>query len=402
MTSSTDLLSLFVPLTTADREQAERIARLQVTDEEATRVYRNTLAVLATAQYLKMLDIDSDLEASYSFNPAVQLVADMADLYIPETRRCIECRSVHPGESRVYIPEEVWEDRLGFVIVQINDNGTRADLLGFVTEVSIEQLPLSYLHPLDELVDVIEDTPTLVTVLSDWLQGKVSEAWRTLTEIAQPPIDNLRPTFRHRSFTQNNELAQRISRLYSEQYRSSLEGEGLRHRIQQLYSQQSGAASEKVVHPLIAQIVRGEKDISEFAAIEALVHLVQNTLDATIQVKAAELLWMLEPEYPATGVWRILDQGLKLEVHPLALMVAVLPRQDGRLLVLARTYSLQQPYMPTGITLSGLDEVGNDFFAVQSRRQDNYIQYYFVGDYEDSFSLQMSLGASKLTENFQL
>ena len=152
----------------------------------------------------------------------------------------------------------------------------------------------------------------------------------------------------------------------------------------------------------MAQSVRGKKDISESEAIEALIHLVQNTLDTKIQVKAAELLWMVEPEHPATGAWRILDQGLKLEGHPLALMVAVLPRRDGRLLVLARTYSLQQPYVPTGITLSGLDEVGNDFFAVQSRRQHNYIQYYFVGDYKDSFSLQMSLGASKLAENFQL
>ena len=402
MVSSTDLLSLFIPLTAADRERAERIARLQVTVEEATRVYRNILAVLATAQYLKMLDIDSDLDASYSFNPAVQLVTDMADLYIPEARRRLECRSVHPGEHSVYISEEVWDDRLGFVIVQVNDNGTRADLLGFVPKVTVEHLQLSYLRPLDELVDVIEDAPTLVTVLSDWLRGQVSETWRTLTEIAQPPVDSLRPNFRHRSFTQSNGLAQRISRLYSEQYRSSLEGEGLRQRIQQLYSKQSGATSEKVVHSRMSQVVRGEKDISESEAIGALVHLVQNTLDATIQVKAAELLWMLEPEHPVTGAWRILDLGLRLEGHPLALLVAILPRRDGRLLVLARTYPIQQSYLPIGMTLSGLDEAGNDFFAVQSRRQYNYIQYYFVGDYEDSFSLQMSLGASKLVESFKL
>ena len=402
MTSSTDLRSLFIPLTAADREQAERLARLQVTVEEATQVYRNALAVLATAQYLKMLDIDSDLEASYSFNPAVQLVADMADLYIPEVRRRIECRSVHPGEDSVYVPEEVWEDRLGFVIVQVKDDGTRADLLGFVPEVSVEQLSLSYLHPLDGLVDVIEDAPTLVTILSNWLRGKVSEAWRTLTEIAQPSANKWSPAFRHRSLPQNNELAQQIGRHYSERHRVSLEGEGLRQRIQQLYSEQSGSASEKAAHPLMAQIVRGEKEISESETIEALVHLVQNTLDVKIQIKAAELLWMLAPEHPATGAWRILDQGLKLEGYPLALMVAVLPRRDGRLLVLARTYSLESSYLPIGTTLSGLDEAGNDFFAVQSRRQDNYIQYYFVGDYKDSFSLQMSLGASKLAENFQL
>ena len=170
----------------------------------------------------------TDLEASYSFSPAVQLVVDMADLYIPEVRRRIECRSVHPGEGSVYIPEEVWDDRLGFVIVQVNDDGTRADLLGFVPEVSVEQLPLSYLRPLDEVVDVVEDAPVLVTTLSDWLQGQVSEAWKTLTEIAQTPPNKLSSAFRHRSLIRNNELAQRIRRLYGEQHRSSLEGEGLR------------------------------------------------------------------------------------------------------------------------------------------------------------------------------
>lgn len=402
MTGSTDLLSLFIPLTAADREQAASLARLQVTVAGATRVYRNTLAVLATAQYLKMLEIDSDLTTSYSLNPAVQLVADIADLYIPEARKRIECRSVYPGEQSVSIPEEVWEDRLGFVIVKVDENGTRADLLGFVPEVTVENLSLSYLRPLEELIRAIEDVPIPVTPLRDWLQGKASAAWKTLTEISQPPAKTLAPAFRNRSSIRSNELVERMRRIYVEQHRSSLDSEGLRQRIQQLYSEQPAADAKNNVRPLMTQTSAEESSFSTSEAIAALERLAQNALDASTQIEAAELLWILEPDHSVAGALRILDLGLRFEEHALALIVAVLPRPDGRFLVLTRMYSLQQPKLPIGLTLSGLDDADNEFFAVQSRRQDNYIQYYFIGDAEDSFSLQISLGASTLAENFQI
>ncbi|MGB5972492.1 MAG: DUF1822 family protein [Nodosilinea sp.] len=375
MTFPTDILTLSIPLTAADRRQAERFAQIQVTPESTQRVYRNTLAIIATAHYLKMMGVDSDIEASYSWNPAIQLVADIADLYLPDFRNRIECRTVKAGDRSCYIPEEVWDNRLGFVVIQLDDAGTNAELLGFVPNVSVEHLPLSYLQPLENLVDALEDAPAPTTILGDWLQGVASELWQSLNTLPQPQLPSLQPS------------------------RSGLRGEGLAQSVRQLYADQSGPEADRAAMPAFLN----RQSIDATSAIDALVHLVQTTRDEAIRFQAAELLWTVAPDHPAAGAQRILDLGLQIEGHALALLIALLPRIDGPTSVLARVYPLQATYLPPDLRLSGIDSESNTtLFNVQSRRQDNYIQFHFTAEPRDRFSLQVSLGESSLTENCML
>jgi hypothetical protein len=388
MSLPADLLTLTIPLTAENRRQAERFAQIQVTPEASERIFRHTLAILATAHYLKMMDIDTDLMASYSWNPAIQMVADIADLYLPDLRHRIECRPVRPGDPQCYFPEEVWDNRLGFVVVQIDAAATTAELLGFVPEISVEQLPLSYLRPLENLVDVIDIAeakstaamaPAMASIqqLRDWLQGAGSELWQSLNQLAPPTATQLEPTFR---------------------MHAGLRAERLVQRINELYANQSGPETERAVMP--ANL--GRRGMDETAALDALIHLIGTTADESVRFQAAELLWTLAPDHPGAGAQRVLDLGLYLAGHALALLVAVLPKSTGQVSVLARVYPLQETYLPPDLQLIGLDENNTNFFTVQSRRQDNYIQFHFIADPGDRFSLQVSIGASRFAENFSV
>nr|MCU0526935.1 DUF1822 family protein [Elainella sp. Prado103] len=156
MTST--MITIAVPLTRADRQQAQSFKDQQLIAEKADQIYENTLAVLATHHYLDMIDVPTDLDRSYSQDPSTFLASNIADLYVPGARGRLECRVVHEGENACFIPTEVWSnrgqrDRIGYVVVRLNETNTEATVLGFVSEVSVEHLPLSYLRSLDDLID---------------------------------------------------------------------------------------------------------------------------------------------------------------------------------------------------------------------------------------------------------
>lgn len=166
------MITISVPLSRADRQQAKTFKDLQPIAEKAEQVYENTLAVLATHHYLDMIDIPTDLENSYSQNPIAFLSTNVADLYVPEARGRLECRVVRAGEETCFIPEEVWSDgnqgdRIGYVVVQLNETNTEAIVLGFVPEVickglqpvsfnSCNGLAITELLSLDDLIGAIE------------------------------------------------------------------------------------------------------------------------------------------------------------------------------------------------------------------------------------------------------
>ncbi len=95
------------------------------------------------------------------------------------------------------------------------------------------------------------------------------------------------------------------------------------------------------------------------------------------------------------------DVGVYLMGHRVALAIGVLPKPDHSLLMLTRVYPLgEHTHLPPGLTLTGLDDTGAPFFEVASRQQDNYIQFKFVADDGDRFSLQLTLDQATFVESF--
>jgi Protein of unknown function (DUF1822) len=153
-----ELPLLTVPLELKAHEMARQLAAVQSTVQKGKRVYLNALAVYAVHSYLKWLQIETDLNFSDSFNPAKVALANIADLVIPGIGS-LECRPVLPGETAIFLPEEVIENRMGYVGVQFRDRLDSVQLLGFAPSLDSsnppQQLAVAELMPIDALIEQI-------------------------------------------------------------------------------------------------------------------------------------------------------------------------------------------------------------------------------------------------------
>lgn len=118
----------------------------------AQRIYRNTLAVGVVAQYLRLLGIATDTSQSDSWHPVLQLVNDVADLYLPGYGR-VECRVVEGDATGCYASAEVSCDRIAHILIRLHLDAAEpeAALLGFATKPMSDWIQLHHLHSLSEL-----------------------------------------------------------------------------------------------------------------------------------------------------------------------------------------------------------------------------------------------------------
>jgi Protein of unknown function (DUF1822) len=370
MDTTTQFTPIAIPITATDRRQAYQFAAQQPTQVRSEQVYRNTLAVLVTQRYLQLLGIDSDLEASQSWNPLDRLLENIADLYIPRLKGCLECRPVRQGDRKCMIPEDVWNDRVGYVIIQLDEPYQEGQILGFVESISVLELPLSYLQSLNELTDrFLERSPHSSIQLRHWLKRMFEPDW-------QFPEDLLN-TMRKLTFQFCETQPQR----------GEVNSDPIQQRIEQLYRRQSSERAQPVPVNLSHQ--------------EVLSDLIQTTQDDEIRWQSAELLWEIDPQHPHCPVISAKDLGFYLTGHPIALMVGMLPKPDGKILLLLRVYPLGQlSHLPSELKLIGLDETGHLFFEVESRQRDDYMQFKFTADAGDRFRIRVVLHDASFTESF--
>ena len=137
-----------------DFRVAKQFSSQQKLSAKARQVYLNTLAVREVNLYCQKLKVETDLEGSYSWDHNLRMLMDVADLVVKNVGR-LECRPVLSGEDICQFPLEVWSDRIGYVVVEIDEAAKQVKLLGFVKEVETEELPLSKLPDLEGLVDLL-------------------------------------------------------------------------------------------------------------------------------------------------------------------------------------------------------------------------------------------------------
>ncbi|HEY9805207.1 MAG TPA: DUF1822 family protein, partial [Candidatus Obscuribacterales bacterium] len=307
MIDFTQDLTITLPIPASARQVAQQFAQAQPTPEKAAQVYRNTLAVLVLRNYLQMLDIPTNLEASYSWNPIARLGADVADLDVTGVGR-LECRAIQMGDRNCSIPPEVWQDRIGYVVVQLDDTDRAATLLGFIPSVSSLTLPLAQLQPLDALLVRLHQ-PAVVQ-LGQWFQQIFEPQWQAITTWLDNRDSQYAMAFR----------AKRVKGMTLDT------PEAVRGLVQQLYAAQAESDSERSI----------SLSNTNVSVIPALTQLLETTQDEEIRWTAAELLWTLEPDHPTAGVRRMTDLGIQLAGHAIALMVAILPKPEQKVAVLLR------------------------------------------------------------------
>ena len=362
--NSTQQLTISVPITEANRNKAKQFAQQQSNSEKSLQVYHNTLAVLVTNNYLQMLDVQTSLQQSHSWNAVVRVSTNIADLNLPGKGH-LECRAILKGDDNCYFPQDVWNNRIGYVVVQLDESCKQGTLLGFLPQVSRNTINIRELQSLDDLFIALHSNETVVQ-LSQWLENIIDESWRSVEAIIGKKEIN--PLFVFADISDEGENSYKI-----------------KDAVGQLYATQN------------------EIDKVDSDSEKALIHLLKNTLNEEIRWKAAELLWEINPENSAGGIRKAVDLGMHFGENLIALMVAILPKLDGSMAILTRVYpGYGENYLPQGLQLSGLDAIGKSFFTVSSRNKDNYIQFKFTAELGDKFNIRVALNDANITESFVL
>jgi hypothetical protein len=147
----------------------------------------------------------------------------------------------------------------------------------------------------------------------------------------------------------------------------------------------------------------GEIGTGNSNAIQALISLMRTTQDDETLWTAVESLWQIDPGNPAAGVSRarLIDLGMQLAGHAVALAVAIIKKADQKVGVLLRVYPTgNEAYLPTALKLILLDESEQILREVTARRADIYIQLKLSGQLGEQFSVRVALGDDSITEDF--
>ncbi|MBD2464602.1 DUF1822 family protein [Oscillatoria sp. FACHB-1407] len=328
-THDTDSFALPLPITQHAQRIAQQFANQQPTPQKAEQVRLNTLAVIVIHDYLEMLGIATDLTQSDSWNPVTRLCADVADLQIAGLGR-LECRPLASADPVCPVPPEVWEDRVGYAVVQIDPQAEQAALLGFVPTVEDEELPLSQLRSPEELLDHLDRllhpatqmaiAPSVAATaeqafvtLSQWFQHQFAEGWQTVESLLNPQYLNPAYGFRGATSTEPNTQESRVRRA------------------------------------------------------------------------------------------KLIDLGIQFNRQPIALVVELQPTATESTQVCLQVHPTQdQSYLPPDLRLTVLDESGATFLEAESRAADNYIQLQFSGTAGERFGVQITLGNSRVYEEFMI
>ena len=190
----TEPLTFTVNFTPISIRQAETFRNNQIDLEKARQVYLNTLAVQTVNFYCKCIGVETDLSKSRSWDINLQTLIDAADLVVEGGR--LECCSIMPGEEICQVSSAAFEDRRGYVVVEIDEVARTGKILGFSKTVENHQLPVAKLGPLDGLIDELldsavsvatakSDSPNIVK-LSQWFSDIFDELWQSPQLLLSP------------------------------------------------------------------------------------------------------------------------------------------------------------------------------------------------------------------------
>jgi Protein of unknown function (DUF1822) len=199
-------IAIPLPITSENRAIACGFARQQADQAKAKQVLYNTLAVLTVNSYLEMLGVATDLSNSDSWNPVMRAFDNVADLNILDLG-LLECRPLQSSDTSCHIPMEVWDLRLGYVMVKIDDSLKKALILGFIAEVASEEIAIADLQPIETLIDRLHDMRVLtadsaVINLGQWLDNIFTAGWSIVESLLNP--EQLIPALRFRNIESVN------------------------------------------------------------------------------------------------------------------------------------------------------------------------------------------------------
>lgn len=346
--------SLEIPITTKALTTANKFASQQPHEGQQEQVRLNTLAVWAVRDYLELMNIETELDRSDSWNPVVRLCEDVADLMVKGLGK-LECRPLLPDRVKdrfCLLPPEVCCDRIGYIVVKIDIEQKKATLLGFTPTANHDRLLLNKLQPLTDLLKHLEFLSQPQVQLSHWFDNIISPGWQK--------IETIFPT--ESKSTVNPELRERSP---------NLPGwlEHMADRSQEIWLGLSGAR---------------DIELQSAGAFRSL-------------TKVHSLL----PECELMRA-KLIDLGVQLGSQTVVLLLALTQESDHKLRLVVQMYpQVGEDYLPANLRLALLAESGDMLQSVTARTQDRGVQLKpFKILRNTNFQLQITLDDLSLTETF--
>lgn len=115
--------------------------------------------------------------------------------------------------------------------------------------------------------------------------------------------------------------------------------------------------------------VLGEIGAGNSDAINALTQLLHSTNDEETRWQAAISLGKVDPGNPLAGIRkvRLIDLGMQLGSHVFTLIVAIMPKADGRVGVFLQVQPHTETTLPSNLKLSLISESGETLLKVETR-----------------------------------
>ncbi|WP_293341870.1 DUF1822 family protein [Microcoleus sp. CAWBG58] len=194
MSKTIEPVTFTIPLSFAAHDIAQQYAQLSG-PKKFKQAYLNTLAVYAVDYYLRLMGFETNWEHSDSRDSVMLKFLDVADLDVVGIGK-IECRPVLPDAGNCHIPFDVWDDRICYVAVQLNQSLQAATLLGF-TQTAAAEIPLTNLRKFDNFLEYLNDRRQTATAntksdrpqfinLKQWFDGVFEETWLTVEQLFNP------------------------------------------------------------------------------------------------------------------------------------------------------------------------------------------------------------------------
>lgn len=194
MKSTTEKLNFSVPLSFEAHSIAQELVSQISNQKKRQQVYLNSLTVYAVNNYLRCMGFETDYSEGDSRNPLAVELMNVADLIVKDIGK-LECLPVLAEAEVVEISPEVWEDRIGYVFVELSDSLKSAKILGFTPEaadkISLSKLEslsdfLVYLTELEVVESVQAEATSNIINFRKWLDGVVDASWQKLDELLKP------------------------------------------------------------------------------------------------------------------------------------------------------------------------------------------------------------------------
>lgn len=154
--------------------------------------------------------------------------------------------------------------------------------------------------------------------------------------------------------------------------------------------------------------VLGEIGAGSSDAIKALIELLHTAKDEETRWQAAVSLGKIDPQNPQAGVKkaRLIDLGMQLEGHAVALVVAIIPKADRRIGVFLQVLPHGVSKLPPHLKLSVLSESGETRLEAvarsddEGRGKDKSIELRFSPPPGKRFRVKVTLNDVSVIEEF--